>query len=626
MKEDVELSSSVLAGRFKRIKQFIWLAQLVIVIVIASNYFAGVDYQEMSILVAAFVINLGSLVLLHWQKYTLSASILLLNGTFVITSLMFINNGLRDSAIIALPGILVIAAVVGSSRLFYWLLGYLVLFIFGLGYYDIEYNSQRVIAPMNWSVVADIIVLMLVTGFALKQLVNELKKVTNKLTFESQQAQENHKEIEYLAHHDALTGLPNRNLAQDRFQQSLAHVTRTDEAVALLFIDLDDFKPVNDNLGHDIGDLVLKEVAVRLTGAVRKQDSICRIGGDEFVIILESCDHQNAIAEIANKILESVRKPYHIHAHQIQISASIGVSLAPHDGVDFDELSKKADLAMYKSKASGRNSCSFFDEDLNQELIQKNKLIDHLRNALVKRSLELHFQPVYDLMRDQILSVEALLRCRYTDDEYIDPDVFIPLAEESGMINEIGKRVLTESCRQCMELRRNGYPLLTVSVNISSHQLRDNSLEQTVLNCLRETGLPAHALTLEIKESALQSKFHKVADQVATLRNFGVKICIDDYGFGHSNLTDLHNLGVESVKLDRRLLVDMVNDPYQQKMLAAILSALTHMGISVVAKGVMDERFMAVLTHKHCPQGQGFHLAPPVSMEDLKVLLQRTYH
>ena len=208
--------------------------------------------------------------------------------------------------------------------------------------------------------VADIVVILLVIGFTVKQLVNELKKKTNELTFEHQQATENHKEIQHIAHHDALTGLPNRYLAEDRFQQSLAHVSRSGEVVGLLFIDLDHFKPVNDNLGHDIGDLLLKEVANRISAVVRKRDSVCRIGGDEFVVIIEANNQQSSIGDIANKILETLKTSFFILSHRIDISASIGVALAPNDGVDFEELSKKADLAMYKSKALGRNACSFF--------------------------------------------------------------------------------------------------------------------------------------------------------------------------------------------------------------------------------------------------------------------------
>lgn len=625
MKDESELSSSVLAGRYKRLQQFIWLAQFVIMMVIASNYVAGVDVLETPILLAAFVINFVSLTCLYLKKFTLSSAILLVNCAFVLTALMSVNNGLRDSAVIGLPGLVVFAAIVGSSRLFYCILLYLVCFVIGIGYYDIEMGHPRNIAPINWSVVADIIVILLVIGFAIKQLVNELKKQTNRLTYESQQASKSHKEIELIAHHDALTGLPNRYLAEDRFQQSLAHVTRSGEVVGLLFIDLDHFKPVNDNLGHDIGDALLREVAQRISDVVRKRDSVCRIGGDEFVVIIEANNHQSAVGDIANKILETVNLPFYISSHRIDISASIGVALSPNDGEDFDDLSKKADLAMYKSKALGRNACSFFDEELNQELALKSKLIEQLREAIFKKSLDLNFQPVIDLKRDKVVANEALVRWNNGVELWVSPEVFIPLAEDNGMIYEIGKRVLKEACLQCAVWRKSGYGNLSVSVNISNHQLRDNQLETVVLESLTQANLPPEALTLEIKESALMSKHNQVGRQIKSMRKLGVKFCIDDYGLGHSNLVELYDLGIDQIKLDRHLLKDIEDNRYQQKLLDGLLAFATHLSIEVIAKGIENEAFIETLRKKSCPFGQGFLLGEPMSPSELDIYLERAY-
>ncbi len=626
MKDDAEFSSSVLAGRYQRLKQFIWLAQFVIAMVITSNYFAGVDVAETPILMSAFAINFISLAFLYFKRFTVSSAILLLNGAFVITSLMYINNGLRDSAVVALPGILVFSAIVGSSRLFYCVLIYVICFVIGLGYYDIELGNNRNVAPVNWSVVADIVVILLVIGFTVKQLVNELKRKTNELTFEHKQATESQKEIQHLAHHDALTGLPNRYLAEDRFQQSLAHVTRSGELVGLLFIDLDHFKPVNDNLGHDIGDLLLKEVASRISTVVRKRDSVCRIGGDEFVVIIEANNEQSSIGDIANKILETLKSPFFILSHKIEISASIGVALSPNDGVEFDELSKKADLAMYKSKALGRNACSFFDEELNQELAIKGQLVEQLRNTIVKKSLDLYYQPVLNLDKNEIVGVEALVRWNNGVNLWIDPDVFIPLAEDNGMIQEIGKRVLKETCIQCMNWRNRGYANLTVSVNVSAYQLRDNSLESMVLETLNITGLPPEALTLEIKESALLSKHNQVEQQVKSMQKFGVNICIDDYGYGHSNLVDLYHMGVKSIKLDRKLINAMEDNRHEQKILDGLLSYAKHIGIDVIAKGVQSDSLLTTLVDKKCQYGQGFELCEPLPLDDFSVYLERSYH
>ncbi|QOL25732.1 EAL domain-containing protein [Thalassotalea sp. LPB0316] len=625
MKDDAEFSSSVLAGRYKRLQQFIWLAQFVIAMVITSNYFAGVDVAETPILITAFIINFVSLACLYSKQFTLSSAILLLNGAFVITSLMFINNGLRDSAIVGLPGILVFAAIVGSSRLFYFVFAYVICFVIGLGYYDLELGHMREMAPINWSVVADIVVILLVIGLTVKQLVNELKRMTNRLTYEHQQATQSKEEIQRIAHHDALTGLPNRYLAQDRFQQSLAHVSRSGELVGLLFIDLDHFKPVNDNLGHDIGDMVLIEVAKRITAVVRKRDSVCRIGGDEFVVIIEANNSQSSVGDVATKILETLREPFYVSSHRIEISASIGVALAPNDGVEFEELSKKADLAMYKSKALGRDACSFFDEELNQELALKGQLVEQLRTAIVNKTLDLYFQPVIDLTRQKLISVEALVRWNNGVNLWIEPAVFIPLAEENGMIHEIGHRVLKESCIQCATWRKNGYPNLTVSVNLSAHQLRDNQLATNVLEILNITALPPQALTLEIKESALKSKHNQVAKQVNALKKLGVSICIDDYGYGHSNLIELYHMAVDSIKLDRRLVNEMEHNRDQQKLLDGLLSFAQYIGIDVIAKGIESESFLTRLKNKQCQFGQGFELCEPLSLDDLTLYLERNY-
>ena len=266
---------------------------------------------------------------------------------------------------------------------------------------------------------------------------------------------------------------------------------------------------------------------------------------------------------------------------------------------------------------------AFFDEELNQELAIKGQLVEQLREAIVKKSLDLYFQLVLDLAKNKISSVEALVRWNNGVNLWIDPAVFIPLAEDNGMINEIGRRVLKESWGQCMKWRKAGYADLTVSVNISARQLRDNSLEKMVLDTLNSTGLPAEALTLEIKESALLSKHNQVEQQVKAMQKFGVNICIDDYGFGHSNLVDLFHMGIKTIKLDRRLTNEMEHNRYEQKLLDGLLIYAKSIGINVIAKGIQSESFLDVLVKKKCGYGQGFELCEPLEVEDFSLYLPK---
>lgn len=423
------------------------------------------------------------------------------------------------------------------------------------------------------------------------------------------------KQIEFLAYRDVLTGLPNRQLLLDRFGQALAHAERLGSKVALLFLDLDNFKTINDSLGHAVGDALLQEIARRLGVCVRETDTISRQGGDEFLIVLSDLGGTEAIPPVLLKIRERLQAPFVVDGHELTTSASIGVALYPDDGRDFDTLLKKADTAMYRAKDAGRNHYRFFDEQMNIEAVEHLHLKSGLRRALAQGEFELHYQPQFELASGRVIGVEALIRWNHPEEGQISPTRFIPVAEDSGLIVPIGEWVVHEACRQAVAWRAAGLPPLIMAVNLSAVQFRRGEVEQTIARALQATGFDPHLLELELTESILIRDTESALSSVRQLKQLGVKLSIDDFGTGYSSLSYLKRFDVDKLKIDQGFIRDLASDPDDAAIVRAIVQMSASLNLRIIAEGVEDAATLALLREFECDEAQGYHFARPMAAE-----------
>jgi diguanylate cyclase (GGDEF)-like protein/PAS domain S-box-containing protein len=428
--------------------------------------------------------------------------------------------------------------------------------------------------------------------------------------------------IEFLAHHDALTGLPNRVLLRDRFEHALALAERARSRVAMLFIDLDNFKVVNDTLGHAAGDELLLTVVERLSGCTRESDTISRQGGDEFILLLDNVPDQETVERIASDILVRLAEPVEINDHVLNASCSIGISVFPMDGSNFDSLLKKADAAMYDAKGAGRNTYRFFDEQMNLQAHEHLLLQNRLHQALFRAELYLHYQPQLEIGSGKVIGVEALLRWNNPDLGEVGPDRFIPVAEGCGLIVPIGAWVMEEACRQAQALRQTGWPDLTMSVNLSAMQFRRSGLIETVAGALERSGLPPHLLELELTESILLQDVDKTLDTVQQLKALGVRLSIDDFGTGYSSLSYLKRFAVDRLKIDRSFVRDISTDPDDAAIVRAIIQLARSLHLGIIAEGVETLAQLEFLGAEGCQEVQGFLFSRPLTPSALKAFLE----
>ena len=428
--------------------------------------------------------------------------------------------------------------------------------------------------------------------------------------------------IEMLAHHDPLTGLPNRLLLRDRFEQAKAQANRMQSRVALMYLDLDRFKTINDSLGHPVGDDLLKEVVERLKQCVRESDTISRQGGDEFIILLNDVRDSDAVSRVADKIQQRMAEPLVLEKHLLNTSFSIGTSLYPDDGQEFDILLQKADTAMYHAKEAGRNGHRFFTEQMNLKVVEHLKLETQLRRALDNNEFVLHYQPQIDLHDGRIVGAEALIRWNSPDEGMVSPAKFIPVAEETGLIVQIGAWVLNEACRQATAWQRSGLPPFVVAVNLSALQFRRMELVNTVINALVLSDLDSQWLELELTESILVQDTEVTLDSVRRLKALGVKLSVDDFGTGYSSLAYLKRFAVDKLKIDQSFVRDLVADPDDAAIVRAIIQMAHSLKLKTIAEGVESEESANLLRVFRCDEIQGYWLARPMPADALETFVR----
>ena len=436
---------------------------------------------------------------------------------------------------------------------------------------------------------------------------------------------EQEEKILYQAHYDNLTTLPNRFLAQDRLSQSIKEAQRKGTKTAILFLDLDDFKKINDSLGHDIGDKLLRRAAERLTQTVRNEDTVARLGGDEFIIILGDISNSDDIKPIAINLLDQFRKPFHIDGRELVLTTSIGIVIFPDDGDTPDILLRNADIAMYKSKQEGRNTYSFFSDSMNQGISRRLEVEEQLRDALGKSEFTVFYQPLFDIQTKKIIGTEALLRWNNDTLGTITPDEFIPIAEQTGLIHDIGEYVLHEVVSKVMRWRKTYTDNFKVAINVSPRQFRDDSFTRLISSVIQDGTLNPAALELEITEGVLLSGHINIDKKLKSLHDMGVGIAMDDFGTGYSSLSYLRSYPFSVLKIDRSFIADITDDRADFELVNAIISMAHGLGLKVVAEGVETAEQMDLLTSLDCDFVQGYLLGRPSSPDVIENILIEHY-
>jgi diguanylate cyclase (GGDEF)-like protein len=428
--------------------------------------------------------------------------------------------------------------------------------------------------------------------------------------------------VEYLAYHDGLTGLPNRSMFSKTLSQSISEAHRYERRLAVAFLDLDRFKQINDTLGHEAGDQLLKEVATRLKGCVRDSDTVARLGGDEFVVLLPELEDEKFAAIVAQKILAAVARPFNLMGQEFRVTASIGVSTYPQDGLDEQTLTKNADIAMYQAKAEGKNNFQFYSEKLNANSLERLTLESSLRHALERNEFKLFYQAKRDIASGRITGMEALLRWVHPDLGIVAPMQFIPVAEETGLIVPIGKWVLKTACLQSIAWQRQGLPALCIAINMTARQFLDEQLLADIASILAETGMDPRLLEIELNESLLIHDVESTMRILTGLKALGVRIAVDDFGTGYSSLAMLQRFPLDTIKIDRSVMRDFLGSAHDTGLADAIIAMGKSLSLTVVAQGVETKEQAEHLRLHACDELQGFYFKRPLPADEFTQLLR----
>ena len=449
----------------------------------------------------------------------------------------------------------------------------------------------------------------------------QVETLENVVAARTEKLEAANRQLRHLATHDALTGLPNRVLLDDRLTQAMAHANRDGQPFALLVVDLDRFKLINDSLGHRAGDAVLDEISRRLTSVVRDIDTVARTGGDEFIVVVSPSGAPEDAVAIANRARDALRLPMSVSGVELHVTCSIGVAYYPTDGNSADSLIARADAAMYCAKQRGRNNVQCFAEGMDAVTLGRVSLESDLHEAIEAGQFELHYQPKPETESGDVYSAEALIRWRHPQRGLVAPEEFIPLAEECGLINEIGAWVLREACRQCAEWRRNGLPALRVAVNVAAAQFRRGDLLDVVRHALESAGLEARFLEIELTESAVMTNPEESAAILEQLSRMGVLVSVDDFGTGYSSINYLRRFPIDKLKIDRSF-VRQLGCEVDASIVQAIISLAHSLRLKVVAEGVETQDQLKFLRSLGCDQYQGFHFSPPLPAREFAALLR----
>ncbi len=464
----------------------------------------------------------------------------------------------------------------------------------------------------------------------IKQRTSELKSSNQRLEKEIKVRLQAEDRLQKQASYDELTGLPNRSLASDRLQQTLVKAKRHNLNPCVTFLDLDNFKYINDTFGHAAGDDLLRQAATRLSSCARGSDTVARLGGDEFLLILDDDDmtkaHQpeSGVRHVAERIIENFAKPFLIEGQELRITPSIGFAIYPKDGEDSNELMRHADAAMYRSKNEGKNTYCFYSPEMTVEAKLRMNVEAQLRRALERNELSIHYQPIVNSKSREIVKAEALLRWDCDELGMITPDYFIPIAEETGMILPMGNWVVKKACEQVKNWRNLGWPNICVTINVSARQFKsDSSLVETVAEALKQNNLPADAIQLELTEGTLLEETSDSAVIMKQIEDIGIKLLIDDFGTGYASLSYLQRYNFDSLKIDRSYINKVLHNEQDAKLVKAVIVMANSLGMSVVSEGVETKAQLEFLLDADCEYVQGYYFSKPVAADEFIALLKK---
>jgi diguanylate cyclase (GGDEF)-like protein len=614
--------ADALALRVRRLFQYSAVV-LVAFVLTAINYGLQGRMDVVLILLASAL----TMPLCMWvnvrRSHYLASLLMLASITLALSALMWRSEGLADSALLGFPVILVGAAQFLKPRHFVVLLGLMLLIVLGLGVGTVMGWQTMAMAATPTDRITDSLTILTIGGYLTWLLTHDMQKSLTALRQQIRNLHTSEIDLKFLAQHDSLTRLPNRVLGSELIERAMLGNRRRDLQVALLFVDLDNFKDINDSLGHSAGDEFLKEVSLRLLTAVRVADVVCRQGGDEFLIGLPDMASNDDIAQVAKNVLQHMQAPFTLRDTEILASCSVGIAVYPKDGHSFEELLRHADLAMYQAKESGRNTYRFFDEDINASIRENLHLISTMRAAIVQNEFVLHYQPIFDLRTQAVVGVEALVRWQNPKLGLVAPNMFIPTAEKSGLIVELGQWVIDEACRQMSAWREAGAPRMTVSVNMSPVQFRRGDVEGVIGRALARSGLDPACLELEVTESTLVQDTDKFIAVLQRIKGLGIRISIDDFGTGYSNLSYLQRFAVDKLKIDQSFVKRLTNGPQDAAIVNAIIQMAKSLHLTTNAEGVEDEATRALLAEMGCDLAQGYLLARPMTADQFGVYISQ---
>ena len=534
------------------------------------------------------------------------------------------GSGLRDVAMFGFPGIIVFSAMIGRAKLTIWLVSLTTILCLVYGLLYTFSVIQPPVQATNLETGITLSIIFIIIAYATISLHRDLVLATETIRAENKRVLESQAIIEHLAHHDGLTNLPNRILAKDRLEHAIIKADRQNHKVAVLFLDLDDFKTINDTQGHDAGDELLMLVAQQLEDNCRQLDTICRIGGDEFLIIAEEVHEEWQVSQLAQKILKSFSQTFDLLNGPIQCTTSIGIAIAPTDGKSFEALLKKSDMAMYVAKENGRNQFHYFNNKQQEQLQYRLTLTNALKKAIAENELTLVYQPKIDLADQSISGVEALLRWDSKEFGEISPNEFIPLAEKGGLIIDIGYWVIEQACQDTVKFLAIN-PKFTTSVNVSIAQFKNTNLVADIHNILLKYNLPPRVLDVEITETLIADNEQDINQNLQQLRNLGISISIDDFGTGYSNLGYLKKFDVETLKIDQSFIFGLSENEYNRTIVKAILQICKGLELTAIAEGVEDAQTAQLLKSWGCHAAQGYYWSKPVSQTELMNLMKQGF-
>jgi diguanylate cyclase (GGDEF)-like protein len=613
--------SEVNALRAKRLFQVYVLVELLLCILMISRISVE-KYTFAAIIAAAVIALLGLFPLIKKGKISLAANILCSFCLLFCLGALWAFDGLREEAAIAIPSVLMFSVILGGKHL-YKILGLVtVINALVIGYVNSAGLYINVVAEGSLDSAIVLSLLIGLLSIAAWFLAQDLRQVSSNLFNEHHILLRSQQEIEHLVYLDTLTGLSNRAASKTLFDDAVAASKENNIPVYMMYIDLDDFKNINSALGRSFGDQYLIEIAHRLQNMMSVDDFLCRMGGDEFLLIFNSLATDNDANAIANEIQELVKNPYFNEGQIISSTTSIGIASYPIDGSDFDSIVKKADMAMYYAKQIGRDGFHLYDKEVNEEVFDTLSLISDMRTALKDNQFHLVFQPKILLADDSVVGAEALIRWIHPTHGFIGPDIFIPIAEKSGLIIDIGAWVIDQSCIACSEWSRAGFDNISVAINMSSIQFNEHDIVDQISNSIKKSGVKPHNIELEVTESLLLDNTVTLRDTLVQIKKMGIKISIDDFGTGYSNLGYLKTMDVNTLKIDRSFIQNMEEEAHNQNIVKAIIQISKSLGVQVVAEGVETAVVAESLQAMNCQIGQGYFWAKPLAEEKFLAFLE----